>query len=278
MARCRRPFARCGGHSTTIRASRSSFARCRATATASCSRMSSRNPRTRRRARRCPRHAHHHRRRRHRSMTIDVLIDRLLSDADDATDEDRRDAAEQLHALGTATAIARLNARPRPARGLALLRDTRWQVGGAGDVPLLGQPGGLAAAWHLIRLRLRDAFMLAERRAISAAIGAAIAGALAGLVGGLRAPALTGHRRTIHHRSGAGFARRHQRRHWRGRHRRRRRGRRSHCAIAPQCGDHRRRGPRRSGHRRHRPGGHAVDAAGTVRSRAGPDRRTDRRV
>jgi multisubunit Na+/H+ antiporter MnhC subunit len=51
-------------------------------------------------------------------------------------------------------------------------------------VPLLGRPGGLAAAWHLIGWRTRDAFSLAERRAISAALGAAATGALAGLVGG----------------------------------------------------------------------------------------------
>lgn len=120
-----------------------------------------------------------------RADEIDMLVDRLLNDAGSATDEDRLDAAEQLHALGTPTAIARVSARPRPARGLALLRDARWNVEGAGDVPLLGQPDGLTAAWHLIRLRVRDAFILAERRSISAAIGAAIAGALAGLVGGL---------------------------------------------------------------------------------------------
>jgi DNA-binding winged helix-turn-helix (wHTH) protein len=123
---------------------------------------------------------------------IDPLIDRLLSVADTTTDEDRRDAAEQLHALGTATAIARVNARPHSARGLALLRDTRWNVEAAGDVPLLGRPDGLEAAWHLIRLRVRDAFILAERRSISAALGAALAGAIAGLIGGLllvRSPA-----------------------------------------------------------------------------------------
>ena len=116
---------------------------------------------------------------------IEGLIDRLLSEADAATDEDRRDAAEQLHTLGTAAAVARVIARPRPARALALLRDTRWQVEGSGVVPLLGQPDGLAAASHLIRLRVRDAFALAERRSISAALGAAMAGAIAGLVGGL---------------------------------------------------------------------------------------------
>jgi DNA-binding winged helix-turn-helix (wHTH) protein len=123
---------------------------------------------------------------------IDALIDRLVSAADAAADEDRRDAAEQLHMLGTATALKRLSARPPSARGLALLRDARWQVEGSGHVPLLGQPAGLAAAWHLIRLRVRDAFGLAERRSISAALGAAIAGAAAGFVGGLllvRSPA-----------------------------------------------------------------------------------------
>ena len=123
---------------------------------------------------------------------IDALIDRLVSAADAAADEDRRDAAEQLHMLGTATALQRLRTRPPSARGLAILRDTRWQVEGAGQVPLLGQPGGLAAAWQLIWLRVRDAFILAERRSISAALGAAIAGAAAGFVGGLllvRSPA-----------------------------------------------------------------------------------------
>ena len=121
---------------------------------------------------------------------IDALIDRLLDNA--ATDEEHRDAAEQLHTLGTSKSIARLIARPRHGRALALLRDTRWDVAGAENVPLVGRPEGLAAAWHLIRLRVRDAFTLAERRAISAALGAAIAGALAGLAGGvmlLRSPA-----------------------------------------------------------------------------------------
>jgi DNA-binding winged helix-turn-helix (wHTH) protein len=121
---------------------------------------------------------------------IDALVDRLFDDT--STADDRRDAAEQLHMLGTSTAIARTTARPGHARALAVLRDTRWDVAGSGSVPLLGQPEGLIAAWHLIQLRVRDAFILAERRAISAAIGAAIAGALAGLAGGallVRSPA-----------------------------------------------------------------------------------------
>lgn len=121
---------------------------------------------------------------------IDRLIDRLLDDA--ASGEDRRDAAEQLHLLGTATALARVTARPKHARGLALLRDTRWLVEGAGDVPLLGRPEGVRAALQLVLLRARDAFMVAERRSISAALGAALAGAFAGGVGGfilVRSPA-----------------------------------------------------------------------------------------
>ena len=113
---------------------------------------------------------------------IDALIDRLLNTT--ASDEDRRDAAEQLHLLGTTTALSRVIARPHHARGLALLRDTRWLVESAGSVPLLGQPEGLSAAWHLILLRVRDAFILAERRSISAALGAALAGAFAGSLGG----------------------------------------------------------------------------------------------
>jgi DNA-binding winged helix-turn-helix (wHTH) protein len=115
---------------------------------------------------------------------VEALIDRLLAEGDAATDEDRRDAAQQLHAIGTSIAMARLLARPRHAPGLALLRDTRWDVDGAGAVPLLGRPGGVAAAWYLIRLRMRDAFILAERRAVSAALGAALAGVVAGGAGG----------------------------------------------------------------------------------------------
>ena len=77
---------------------------------------------------------------------IDALIDRLLNNA--ASDEEHRDAAEQLRTLGTSKAIARLIARPRHGRALALLRDTRCDVADAENVPLVGRPEGLAAAWH----------------------------------------------------------------------------------------------------------------------------------
>ena len=55
---------------------------------------------------------------------------------------ERREAAEALHALGTEEALRRLDQRPGHASARALLRDTRWDVPGAGLVPLLGAPGG----------------------------------------------------------------------------------------------------------------------------------------
>jgi DNA-binding winged helix-turn-helix (wHTH) protein len=116
---------------------------------------------------------------------IDVLVTRLLSRDETLTDEDRHDAAEQLHLLGTTKALERLRRTPGHARALALLRDTRWNVEGAGDVPIFGEPEGFAAARELIRLRAREAFHLIERRSINAALGAAVAGAVAGAVGGL---------------------------------------------------------------------------------------------
>ena len=56
-----------------------------------------------------------------------------------------RQAAETLHALGTAEALRRLDRRPGHARARAYLRDTRWDVPGAAPVPLLGQPGLIEA-------------------------------------------------------------------------------------------------------------------------------------
>lgn len=118
---------------------------------------------------------------------LGVLIHRLTrpANADSGDDEDQRDAAEQLHLLGTATALERLVAQPGHARALAILRDARWNVPGAGNVPLLGQPEGLAAAWCLVRLRAAQAFAVARYRCASAAAGAALAGAIGGVVGGV---------------------------------------------------------------------------------------------
>ena len=118
---------------------------------------------------------------------LEELIQRLTraAPATLADEEDQRDAAEQLHLLGTATALERLVAQPGHARALALLRDARWNVPGAGRVPLLGQPEGLSAAWCLIRLRAAQAFEVARYRCATAAGGAALAGVAGGVAGGL---------------------------------------------------------------------------------------------
>jgi DNA-binding winged helix-turn-helix (wHTH) protein len=102
-----------------------------------------------------------------------------------ATDEERRDAAEQLHALGTAEALRRLESRAGQSRARAILRDARWDVPGAGDVPL-----GSGASWFrsiaaIVWLRLTRARRLAARRWAAAAMGAAVAGAIGGALGGL---------------------------------------------------------------------------------------------
>jgi DNA-binding winged helix-turn-helix (wHTH) protein len=97
----------------------------------------------------------------------------------------RREAAEALHGLGTAEALRRLGQLPGHVRARALLRDTRWDVPGAGAVPLLGAPGGLRAGLLMAGLRLRRALRVAGLRFTAAAGGGALAGAVAGAIGGL---------------------------------------------------------------------------------------------
>jgi DNA-binding winged helix-turn-helix (wHTH) protein len=109
-------------------------------------------------------------------------LERLLRDQDT---EESREAAESLHALGTAEALRRLDRRPGHEAARALLRDARWDVPGAGPVPLLGVPGGLTAARILVAMRLRRALRVAERRWAAASGGGAAAGAVAGALGGL---------------------------------------------------------------------------------------------
>jgi DNA-binding winged helix-turn-helix (wHTH) protein len=119
-----------------------------------------------------------------------AALARLLDPA--ATDESLRDAAEELHALGTAEALKRLDRLPGHARAWAHLRDSRWDVAGAGAVPLMAPPAGPAAWAALARLRLRRALRLAGARWAGAAAGGAAAGAIAGLVGGLAMAVLGG--------------------------------------------------------------------------------------
>ncbi len=117
---------------------------------------------------------------------FEPLMHRLLAPtATQADEEDRRDAAEQLHALGTGDALRRLGTGPRAAFARAMLRDARWDVPGAGTVPVLGAPEAATVAWHLVQLRFRRAFRIAAARWAAASLGAGLAGAIAGAAGGV---------------------------------------------------------------------------------------------
>jgi DNA-binding winged helix-turn-helix (wHTH) protein len=121
------------------------------------------------------------------------LLERVTRIATDAADrEDQREAAEILHTLGTAEALRRLGTRPRHAFARALLRDTRWDVRDAGEVPLIGQPAAFSAAVALVRLRLRRAARIAAARWAAASVGGGLAGAASGAAGGLLLAALPG--------------------------------------------------------------------------------------
>jgi hypothetical protein len=100
-------------------------------------------------------------------------------------DEERREAAETLHALGTTAALDQLARGPGAARARALLRDTRWDVAGSGPVPLLGQPGLATTIGWLAWLRFRRTLRVASGRWVGAAAGGALAGLCAGIAGGL---------------------------------------------------------------------------------------------
>ena len=116
---------------------------------------------------------------------IDALLDRLTTPPHDAADEDlKREAAERLHVLGTRTALDRLGTRSGHQYARALLRDTRWDVPGAGEVPLIGQPATLDAAVILVKLRLRHLGRLASRRCLTTAVGGGVAGGVGGAIGG----------------------------------------------------------------------------------------------
>ena len=122
------------------------------------------------------------------SDSFDRALETLLADDSgdaEAADVRRRQAAEALHQLGTAAALDRLDRREGHAVARAYLRDTRWDVPGAGPVPLFGHPGWLTAACVLFLLRIRRGARLAGRRWTAAAAGGAAAGAIAGLLGGL---------------------------------------------------------------------------------------------
>jgi DNA-binding winged helix-turn-helix (wHTH) protein len=121
------------------------------------------------------------------------LLQRLTRPAADAADEeDQREAAERLHLLGTSEALRRLATRPRHAYARALLRDTRWDVAEAGNVPVIGQPAPLAVSRELVMIRLRRAAALAAARWASASLGGGLAGVFGGAAGGVLLAAAPG--------------------------------------------------------------------------------------
>jgi len=117
---------------------------------------------------------------------FEPLLDRVTRvPRNESEEEDRREAAELLHALGTAEALRRLGNRPGHASARALLRDTRWDSPQADEVPVLGSPAPIAVSGELIAFRLRRAARAIALRWVSAATGGGIAGILAGAAGGL---------------------------------------------------------------------------------------------
>ncbi len=116
------------------------------------------------------------------AQAVEALLDPALGSAD--TDA-RLEAADQLHALGTQAGLRAIEGRPGAALARALLREARWEVPGAGDVPFLGRPGMWRSVWLLARLRLHALAQPARRRWLAGISGAALAGLLAGLVGGV---------------------------------------------------------------------------------------------
>ena len=119
--------------------------------------------------------------------SIDPLVDRLVITAAEggAARAEARDLAEQLHVLGTADALAHLAARPHHAPALAIMRDARWNVPGAGDVPLLTDPHAFGIVLALVRLRLADVGQTVARRWAGGAAAGAVGGAVAGACGGI---------------------------------------------------------------------------------------------
>ena len=117
---------------------------------------------------------------------FEPLLQRVTGSGSTASDEEeQREAAELLHALGTSEALRRLGTRPRHAFARALLRDTRWEIAEAGPVPFLGEPSPIDAARALVSLRLRRAARIVAARWAGASIGGGLAGVVGGGLGGL---------------------------------------------------------------------------------------------
>lgn len=120
------------------------------------------------------------------SDPFEPLLQRITRAANSPSeDEEQREAAELLHALGTSEAMRRLGTRDRHTFARALLRDTRWDAAEAGPVPIFGEPSPFATVRELVGLRLRRAAAFAAVRWVGASVGGGLAGILAGAVGGL---------------------------------------------------------------------------------------------
>src|SRR5262249_19958309 len=68
---------------------------------------------------------------------------------------------------------------------IAVMRDARWNVPGAGDVPLVSDTEATRAVFALIRLRLSSVRAQIARRWAGAAAAGALGGAAAGICGGV---------------------------------------------------------------------------------------------
>jgi DNA-binding winged helix-turn-helix (wHTH) protein len=117
--------------------------------------------------------------------TVDSLVDRFVTVSATGGEEEARDLAERLHQIGTADALARIASKPGHAAAVALLRDARWNVPGAGDVPLLSDAEAGSAVFALARLRLSSVRAQVARRWAGSAAAGAFGGALAGFFGGV---------------------------------------------------------------------------------------------
>ena len=122
-----------------------------------------------------------------RETTVDSLVDRFVAvaAAGRAGEDEARDLAERLHLMGTAEAMARIVSRPEHAPAVAVMRDARWNVPGAGDVPLVSDAEATRAVFALIRLRVASVRSQVARRWVGAAAAGAIGGAAAGICGGV---------------------------------------------------------------------------------------------
>jgi DNA-binding winged helix-turn-helix (wHTH) protein len=103
----------------------------------------------------------------------------------DVSEDERYEAAATLHELGTGEALRRLAGQPGYEEAVAILRDARWDVAGAGSVPLLRSAGRVATVADVIALRVRHGRRLAAARWTAAIIGTTIAGTVAGICGGV---------------------------------------------------------------------------------------------